>query len=230
MSITGAACRQMRQLLGVYVVGAIEPAERALVDDHLAECPYCRDELAALAGLPAMLSRVPAADVARLAGDITALPPAAEPSPELLDSLLRRTAAGRRTRLRRGLVAIAAAAVIAAGATTGIMHSTLPGPSQANVQVVTGANSIAHVTAVVKYSAYGGGTAMQVQVGGIKRGTVCQFWVLTGKGRSSAGSWIVSSPGYGSSAWYPGLSSVAPSSVQAFQITAGGRTLVTIPA
>ncbi len=35
---SGPACREMRQLLGVYVVGAIDPAERALVDDHLGEC------------------------------------------------------------------------------------------------------------------------------------------------------------------------------------------------
>ena len=64
--ISGPACRDVRQLLGIYVVGAIDPAERALVDEHLGECQACRDELAGLAGLPAMLSRVPAADVERL--------------------------------------------------------------------------------------------------------------------------------------------------------------------
>jgi len=60
---SGPACREMRQLLGVYVVGAIDPAERAMVDEHLGQCAACRDEIAGLAGLPAMLSRVPAADV-----------------------------------------------------------------------------------------------------------------------------------------------------------------------
>ena len=64
--ISGPACREIRQLLGVYVVGAIDPAERALVEEHLAECQPCRDELAGMAGLPAMLSRVPAADVEQL--------------------------------------------------------------------------------------------------------------------------------------------------------------------
>ncbi len=44
--------------LGVYVLGAIDPAERALVDAHLATCRDCRDELAGLAGLPALLARV----------------------------------------------------------------------------------------------------------------------------------------------------------------------------
>ena len=63
---SGPECREMRQLLGVYVVGAIDPAERTMVDEHLGHCADCRDELAGLAGLPAMLSRVPAADVERL--------------------------------------------------------------------------------------------------------------------------------------------------------------------
>jgi predicted anti-sigma-YlaC factor YlaD len=230
MSMTGAACRQMRQLLGVYVVGAIEPAERALVDEHLAGCASCRDELAGLAGLPAMLGRVPGADVARLAGDMTALPPVAEPSPELLDSLLRRVSTSRRTRMWRGLVAVAAAAVIAAGAATGIMHVTGPGAPPVAVDVATGANAPAHIAAVVKYFATASGTSMRVQVAGIKLGTFCHFWVITSNGRSSAGSWTVSSLSYGTGAWYPGASSVAPGSVKAFQITADGRALVTIPA
>ena len=50
-----AGCREIRQALGVYVLGAIDPAERAQVDEHLASCPGCREDLAGLAGLPAML-------------------------------------------------------------------------------------------------------------------------------------------------------------------------------
>ena len=44
-------CQHVRQLLGVYVVGAIDPAERSVVDNHLASCPGCREELAGLAGI-----------------------------------------------------------------------------------------------------------------------------------------------------------------------------------
>jgi len=64
--IGGPACRDIRLLLGVYVLGSIEPAERAVVDEHLAYCQSCRDELAGMAGLPAMLGRVPAVDVEQL--------------------------------------------------------------------------------------------------------------------------------------------------------------------
>ncbi len=53
-----AECAGIRMTLGVYVVGAIDPAERVLVEQHVALCRECRAELAALAGIPALLSRV----------------------------------------------------------------------------------------------------------------------------------------------------------------------------
>ena len=43
-------CPEARPSLGVYVLGAINPVERGLVDAHLASCQECRDELAGLAG------------------------------------------------------------------------------------------------------------------------------------------------------------------------------------
>ena len=43
-------CAEARPSLGVYVLGAIDPAERGLVDAHLVTCRDCRDELAGLAG------------------------------------------------------------------------------------------------------------------------------------------------------------------------------------
>jgi Putative zinc-finger len=235
MSITGAgspACREMRQLLGVYVVGAIDPAERALVDEHLSECASCRDELAGLAGLPAMLSRVPEADVARLAGNVTSLPERAEPSPELLNSLLRRVAVRRRAHMWRGVTAAAAAAVIAVGGTAGIMKLTGQGHSgpQPAVDVATGGNTAAGITAQVDYSTAAWGTAMRVQVTGIKTGTSCRFWVITSHGRSAAGSWTVTRSAYGQEPWYSASAKVPPGSITAFQITAGNKPLVTVPA
>jgi Putative zinc-finger len=59
-------CADTRQALGIYVLGAIDPAERALVDAHVAGCRECREELAGLAGLPALLSRVDADEIGRI--------------------------------------------------------------------------------------------------------------------------------------------------------------------
>jgi anti-sigma factor RsiW len=78
----------------VYVLGAIDPAERSQVEAHLSMCPSCRDELAGMAGLPALLSRVSEPQIAHVAG----------PPEELLDSLLAKAADQRqseREQLRR---------------------------------------------------------------------------------------------------------------------------------
>ena len=68
-------CPEARISLGVYVLGAIDPAERALVDAHLATCRDCRDELAGLADLPALLARVSTEEAIALRRRPTAPPP-----------------------------------------------------------------------------------------------------------------------------------------------------------
>jgi len=228
---SGPTCREMRQLLGVYVVGAIDPAERVLVDEHLAECQSCRDELAGLAGLPAMLSRVPAADVERISLPAISLPDAAEPSDELLDGLLSRVSAKRKNRMWRGVAAVAAAAVVAAAGATAASELSGPAPVVEHVATASGANDVA---AVVDYSPTGWGTAMRVQVSGVKPGTTCHFWVVAKDGKSEyAGTWTVAGdygPGYGDKAWYAASSQLATDSVRSFQITSGTSVLLNIPA
>src|SRR2546430_9841992 len=64
-------CPDARPSLGVYVLGAIDPAERALVDAHLLTCRDCRDELAGLAGLPALLARVNPDEISRITAEDT---------------------------------------------------------------------------------------------------------------------------------------------------------------
>jgi len=225
---SGPACRDIRQLLGVYVVGAIDPAERALVDAHLAECQPCRDELAGLAGLPAMLSRVPAADVERLG--FLSLPEAMQPPDELLDSVLKKVSAKRKSRMWRSVASVAAAAVIAAGGATAVSQLTGAGTSAAE----QASAKAGHVSAMVDYAPVRWGTAMRIQVSGLKPGTVCQFWVVGKNGTSDyAGTWTVMGDygrDYGDKAWYPASSAVAASSVRGFQVTSGGKVLLYIPA
>jgi len=232
MTLTGAGgptCREIRQLLGVYVVGAIDPAERALVDEHLSTCPVCRDELAGLAGLPAMLGRVPAEDVARMGGIVISLPEHQEPSPEMLNSLLSRVAARRKTRMWRGAAAVAAAAIVAAGGTAVALNLTGGGTPVA-WSSASGMNPATHVAALVDYARSGSGTQMRVRVRGIPTGTNCQFFVISRNGKTWAGSWTVGPTGYSPSPWYQAASKVSPSSVRDFQITAAGKVLLTIPA
>ena len=62
-------CPEARIALGVYVLGAIDPAEQALVDAHLDTCDACVAEMAELADLMPLLALVPAEEAVRVAED-----------------------------------------------------------------------------------------------------------------------------------------------------------------
>jgi len=222
------SCRTFRELLGVYVVGAIEPGERAAVDAHLSQCYECREELAALAPLPALLHRVHVADAERI---LLASPPQsdpAEPSGEMLDSLLARVGAARRTRRVRALFAVAAAVLIAVGGGVAVSEATAPHPRHTTFDVATASKGPLVVT--VRYSkSTWGGTHMSVRASGFRQWTSCKFWVLTKSGQKVlGGGWMVG-PG-GDRLWYPVESDVSESSVRGFQITTARGVQLNIPA
>jgi hypothetical protein len=220
----------MRELLGVYVVGAIEPADRGLVDDHLVGCHDCREELAGLAGLPALLRRVPLADAEKLAGRGGEAGDLDDLRPELLDSLLRRVADRRRSGRVRAILAVAAALIIAVSG--GVAVTRVLAPSQ-----VSGPSSVSDVAsasdmglvATVRYGKSSWGTQVWVRASGIPVGTTCKLWVLTKDGRRlMVGGWTVGSGG--DPLWYPASTSVAAVNLTGFEITAGHKTLLRIPA
>src|SRR5215469_15068763 len=223
-----ASCREVRHALGVYVLGAIDPVERAQVDEHLATCADCREELAGLAGLPALLRRVPMAEAQRLAVADQADSATEETSPdELLPSLLTRTAQARRVRRWRELAAAAAVVVVALGA--GAAGASLLQPGQAAAppgatapawqHKVSAVDSRTGVSMTVKYAPVRSGTLMSVSVLGIRPGTVCQFQVTDKHGNHLVvGGWKV--PFYrGSPVWYPASTSLADANLSSFQLT-----------
>jgi anti-sigma factor RsiW len=227
-------CNEVRQALGVYVLGAIDPAERSVVDAHLPQCLDCREELAGLAGLPALLGRVPYADAERLALGDEELE---EAPAELLDALLAQVSSRRRARRWRGIAVAAAAAIIAVGGgglAGGVLMSHQNSPGQAtqqeNSDLVRGSNTATHVAAAVYYSPAGSGTSMQVQVAGVPIGTHCEFWVTTATGRHLwAGKWTVGGSGDGN--WYNASTTVAVSQLRSFDISdSHGKVLVSVPA
>jgi hypothetical protein len=222
--MTGPSCREIRQLLGVYVVGAIDPAERAIVDLHLPDCPGCREELSGMAGLPALLGRVPREDVLRMGEGGVGLPDMDEPPAELLNGLLRRVAGTRRTRRWRAALALAAAVAIAAGGTTAIVNAVRPATFHDTDQGARG-----RLTAVVNYSSTPWGMALNVGVTGVPANAVCVLladhsgqWVVVGQ-------WRARGPEYARH-WYalqaPG---VPAQDVHGFKITSQGKTLLQIP-
>jgi hypothetical protein len=233
-----ADCGDIRQALGVYVIGAIEPAERAIADAHLSQCQDCREELAGLAGLPALLHRVPLEDAERLALDDADLRDLAEPPAELLDSLLWQVAGRRRARRWRGVAAAAAAAIIAVGGGIGggVLvsqgdGSAAPGDGQAlnqHMDLVRATNPRTGVSMAVYYGPGKSRTTMQVQVTGIRNNTYCQMWLTTSSGQHLlVGGWMVNG---NQGNWFPTSSSVAAAKIRSFDISAGGKVLVTVRA
>jgi anti-sigma factor RsiW len=236
MSMTD--CQRVRQLLGVYVVGAIDPAERFVVDNHLADCPDCREELAGLAGLPALLGRVPfeeAEQITRIDSERAGVGEGADAEPseaEVLTPLLAKVAHRRRVSRWRSLVSVAAVAVIAAGAAIGAVRLASP-PSAGSPSASSSAlhwenaqttNALTHMRMDVKYAGVPWGTRLDVSVYGIPAGTTCQFWVIGKDGqRWPAGSWTVTHEWKASS--YRMVAAAPVHQVRGFQLTSGGRTL-----
>ncbi len=231
------SCRTFRELLGVYVVGAIEPAERAELDAHLSQCYECREELAELAVLPALLHRIPVDEAERIAASGPEEPGLSDPSPAVLDSLLARVGAKRRTRRLRSAFTVAAAILIAAGGATAATEALATGHPVAHghthhvsrsLQVVSAASG--HVKVTVHYGTTNWhGTTMWVRASGLPEWTQCSFYVVTKDGgRILAGGWTTGPDG--GELWYPVRSSVPVASVTGFVLTAGHKLTMSIPA
>jgi hypothetical protein len=225
------SCRICRELLGVYVVGAIEPQERAAVDAHLAQCYECREELAGLAPLPALLRRVPAEEAEQIL--VAASEPAevnAAPSPELLDSLLAKTVAKRRTKRVRAMFAAAAAVLIVAGGAAAATESLAQSPAHPAAQHMEIATaSVGRVTATVRYGKRTWGTSMSVRVTGLPKWTNCKFYVVTKDGRRElASAWTVGQTG--GQVWYPVAVGVSEAHLSGFVLVAAHHRPLHIPA
>ena len=95
---------------GAYVLGALGPEDRVAFESHLVSCDACARSVRELAGLPGLLSRVPAGS----------LDPDAAPVPvpdTLLPALVRHARAHRRRRtwISAGLVAAVTVTALSAG-------------------------------------------------------------------------------------------------------------------
>ncbi len=226
-------CTDARPSLGVYVLGAIDPAERALVDAHLVTCRDCRDELAGLAGLPALLARVNPDEISRICADDAVRTVADDRPPgELIGTVLDLAAARRRRTRWRFAAAAAAVAAIAGGLFGGLSSITttrtvaIPvSPGDTHWETVE-ATSSTGASASVAYSHEMWGDAFEVLVDHIPVGTTCQLMVVHPDGtRTQAASWTVASDE--GQVWYSGSMPSTAQPISKFQITAGKKVLLT---
>lgn len=232
-------CAQIRGALGVYVVGAIDPAERTLVDNHVAYCPGCRDELAALAGLPALLGRVTEDQINELS----------EPVDEPFETALAEVIAERRAERRRQLIhwgRMLVAVLVPVAALTAVTIVLLspgqpatptPNPSSrtlANAQQQPEAVLQAHDAATGVNARIGmvrkkWGTALTAELAGVPVGTSCKLVAVSKSGRQNdTASWRAAYNGWST---FAGSSMLSPEEILQFEVRSmdDRRTFVTIP-
>jgi hypothetical protein len=230
-------CTDARLSLGVYVLGAIDPAERALVDAHLLTCRDCRDELAGLAGLPALLARVNPDEISRICADDTvrtATRTATDDRPpaELIGTVLD-LAEARRRRTRWRFVAAAAAVVAIAGGLYGGLSSiggqTVKVPLSAGTtdwETVHATSPVTGASASIAYSPELWGHAFEVLTDHIALGTTCQLWVVHPDGtRTQVAAWTTARDE--GTVWYAGSMPSSAEAISSFQITANHKVLLT---
>jgi Putative zinc-finger len=231
-------CAEARTSLGVYVLGAIDPAERGLVDAHLVTCRDCRDELAGLAGLPALLARVNPDEISRICADDTVRPMASDDPPEeLLGTVLGLAEARRRRNRWRYLSAAAAVVAIAGGLFAGLSSATSTTTTATRTVLIPnhtvswdtaqGTNHATGATADVAYSQELWGNEFQVLVDHIPQGTTCEMWVVHPDGtRTQVAAWTTARDE--GTVWYWGSMPSTAGPIGKFQITAGNKVLVDI--
>ena len=173
---------ELRLALGSYLVGALSPAERSMLEMHLRDCNTCRDDLNELSVLPGFLGRLTPEQV------IGGFPP---PPESLLTGLLARAQSvetARRRRLHRWQGAVVAVS-LAAAAIVGVLvfpKASIPGTSYQLHSALTSTPSAGEVTLVTKPW----GTELILVMKNLPAGTSCIAVVTDGQGRIEVvGTW-----------------------------------------
>jgi hypothetical protein len=172
-----SGCRTCTDLIGPYVLNALEPDEMETMRQHMTACPRCAAEVRSLSGLPALL------DHARADDEVVAISPALED--EVLDRFVRERAASRPRRRRWPRVAIPAVAVAALIA--GILVATLPGGAdtayaRAELWSLPAGGSAAGTAEVAEVAA---GTRVRLRADHlpVSDGTAYELWCVRADGR-----------------------------------------------
>lgn len=127
--------RELRSLLGAYILGGLGSADRTKLENHLTGCRDCEQELARLAPVPGLLGRL-----REYPEPAPAEPPSADLLPRLLDASRRERRGLQRRVVLRTLAVASAVVVIVAVVVTG-------------AKVVTGPNQPAATTVALQAAA-----------------------------------------------------------------------------
>jgi hypothetical protein len=209
-------CTEATVSLGAYVVGALDHAERVDLEAHLAHCPMCRDELASLAPLPGLMSRLTVEEA------ISGPPPIDD---AMLERVLAVASSERRVASHRRWLAVAAAVVVLAGGTTAgvAMHRSM---SAKHWQQVNAQSDGVHMRVDIEPASTG--TTLQLWLRGVPSDERCRLIAVADDGTQDiAGSWVAT---YSGTATIRGTTSINREHLRRLVIrTYDGKTLVSAP-
>jgi Putative zinc-finger len=179
---------------GAYILGALSPAERAAFEQHLPQCPTCRESVAGLAVLPGLLGRLDPA---------TAAPAVTAPPTQLARVLAAATIQRRAEQRRRTLAAIAAAVTAAmvavlVGVGVHLVQNARPAPSAVAYSAMQQTPTRVPIEAEIALTPAEGGTwvAMRCRYGdsGSYEGRRWPVWLVVfpsdGGQAEPIGSWM----------------------------------------
>jgi hypothetical protein len=207
-------CPQAEESLGALVLGALDPAARDEVEEHVRGCASCSAILGELAPLPGLLHRID-------------LPSAEEaPSQDVLERAIAQARAQEPAQLPRRrwkAGAAASAAAVAAGVlVVGVLVSSHP-----QSVTVSATSAATDVSAKVVVTPTDTGTELALTLQGVPAGEHCQLVAVGRDGsREVASTWIAN---YEGDAVVVGNTSETRAVLRRLEITTtDGQTLVTI--
>jgi anti-sigma factor RsiW len=172
--VTG--CREYGDLIGPYVLGALEPGEVEEMNQHLAECDRCALERSRLAGLPALL------DAAQADDTVAVLSPQLEDA--VLDQFVRERARSERPprRWARFAIPAAAAATVIFGVVLALL---LPGGDERAYARAELWSTSGQVLGDARAAEVDGGTRVQLRAHDlpVSGGAVYELWCVRSDGR-----------------------------------------------
>lgn len=215
---------ELRRSLASYVFGALAPEERREVDEHLAGCPDCRDELASYAGVPGLLSRLELSE----AVGATLLPP-----PSLLPSVLAAVESERTNRTRQvtrwrfAAAGTAAAAAVLVAVFTLTQDSPAPAPPPVAQRTLVAAAGVAS-SGSVSVTPKPWGTEMHLNLADLPAAEGYAAYTIDADGmRTLASTWGPTPPGQ---IVVPAATSLTPEALTGLVIeTTEGEELLTLP-
>lgn len=210
--------------LGAYVLGALTPQEREVIDAHLSSCPECTAEMDEMTRLPVLLDLLPEAEVVAM-GTGSARPPA-----DLVDRVVAAAVAQRRGQRRRrfAFASVAAVVLIAGSSAAAVGLSSSGSPAHQKGVVLDATNKTTGTWAQIDVASKQWGASLDLTLTGVPAGEHCRL-VAVGRDGSSevAGSWEVT---YLGKATVTGATSLPLSSTVSYDIvTFGGQKLLSVP-